>query len=179
MPSIDAKSMGIENYKNRYFVAKSINLEISREKMWDLISSPGHLNQCHPFCHTNSVIKWSDGSYVDELIYLNGLRYIRHFHQWFPNKGYELLIGEESGPQSYVVWELSSISSNQCNLQIKVYPYILANWSRILSYIPYNVYIKPRIEKYLISVLSGFEYYIDNKKDVPRNNFGKHSWFSK
>ena len=37
-----------------------------------------------------------------------------------PNKGYTLLIGEENGAQSYVVWDLEQLSDNESRLTITV-----------------------------------------------------------
>ena len=33
-------------------------------------------------------------------------------------------------------------------------------------------------KKYLKSVIAGIDYYLKNRKTVPRNYFGKHKWFS-
>ncbi|MBK00482.1 MAG: hypothetical protein CMB48_05995 [Euryarchaeota archaeon] len=170
--------MEIKNYKKRHSVSYSMDYEISIEKMWELISTPGHLNYCHPFCKSNEIINWKQSNYRDELIYLNGLKYIRNFINWDPNKGYDLLIGKNGGPQSYVVWELTKHSELKCSLKITVFPYLFTKGGRILSYIPFFVYVKPRLKKYLYTVLSGFNYYIKHEKDVPRNHFGKHPWFS-
>jgi len=92
--------------------------------------------------------------------------------------GYDLLIGENGGPQSYVVWNLEQGSESKCKLTITVHPYLLDNLPRFLSYLPFSFWVKPRLEKYLDSVLSGIDYVLQNGGDVPRNFKGKHSWFS-
>lgn len=168
----------IEQFTKRHSASKSADFEISREKMWDLISSPGHLNKLHPFCKTNEVIRWENGKYSDELVYLNGLRYIRVFHRWSPNEGYNLLIGEEDSPQSFVDWKLAAITENSCKLQITVFPFPFAKWGRITSFFPFIIYVKPRLEKYLSSVLAGIHHNIRYGEEVPRNHFGEHPWFS-
>tara|TARA_B100000214_G_C23905474_1_gene598632 strand:- start:271 stop:783 length:513 start_codon:yes stop_codon:yes gene_type:complete len=165
-------------YKKRYNVTFSIEIKISKEKLWKLISSPGHLENCHPFCKSNKVINWVEGNYKDELIYLNGLKYIRDFCNFDSGNGYDLFIGEIDGPKSYVVWIIKENSKEKCNLTITVYPYIFARWGRILSYIPFKIYVKPRLKKYLDSVLSGFRYFIETGEPVPKNHKGKHPWFS-
>ena len=42
----------------------------------------------------------------------------------------------------------------------------------------HTFFINPGLKKYLNSVLKGYKWYLENKKSVPRNHFGKHKWFS-
>ena len=67
----------------------------SLESLWELISSPSNLELFHPFCSSNKTIKWPGENSIDELIYLNGLTYIRKFTNWEEKKGYCLFIGEK------------------------------------------------------------------------------------
>jgi len=156
----------------------SMNFNLDVSELWRLISAPGNLNDSHPFCSKNEVIVWDETNHIDKLLYLNGRLYIRKFKTWEENKGYTLLIGEESGPQSYVIWEIDKIAENKSNLTITVHPFILAKLSQLSSYVPYYLFVKPRMTTYLNSVLGGFKYFCDNKKKVPRNYFGSHRWFS-
>ena len=155
---------------------KHFNLEVN--ELWKLISSPGNLNNSHPFCKKNEVIVWDEINHIDKLLYLNGRLYIRNFKTWEENKGYTLLIGEENGAQSYVIWNIDKIAEKKTKLTITVYPFILSKLSQPSSYVPYYLLVKPRMTSYLNSVLGGFKYYCDNNRKVPRNYFGKHRWFS-
>ena len=83
-------------------VSYEIKINSSKEKLWDLISSPGHLNLFHPFCKKNKAINWNKNGKKDILIYLNGLKYIREFYKWDEDYGYSLLIGKENGEKSKV-----------------------------------------------------------------------------
>jgi hypothetical protein len=40
------------------------------------------------------------------------------------------------------------------------------------------MFVKPNLKKYLESVLGGLDWYLKNKKTIPKNHFGKHKWFS-
>ena len=155
---------------------KHFNLEVN--ELWKLISSPGNLNNSHPFCKKNEVIVWDEINHIDKLLYLNGRLYIRNFKTWEVNKGYTLLIGEENGAKSYVIWNIDKIAEKKTKLTITVYPFILSKLSQPSSYVPYYLFVKPRMTSYLNSVLGGFKYYCDNNRKVPRNYFGKHRWFS-
>ena len=66
-------------------VSNEIEINSSKKILWNLISSPEHLNLVHPFCKKNKIIKWDKNERKDILIYLNNLRYIREFHIWNEN----------------------------------------------------------------------------------------------
>jgi len=164
--------------RKRLPITKSAEFDISSSKLWEVISEPGNLNNSHPFCKSNEVINWENEGRTDRLIYLNGLDYIRTFKTWNEGSGYTLEIGKEGESQSYVIWEIESLGVNSSRLKITVYPYLLDWVPNYLAFIPHRIWVKPRLESYLNSVISGFHYYIDEDKKVPRNHFGKHSWFS-
>ena len=79
-------------------------------------------------------------------------------------EGYELIIGEKNGPKSYVIWELFEIERNRTKLKITVFPYLFAKTSKFLPFFPF--WIKPRLRRYLHSVISGFDYYLQTGKPV-------------
>ena len=189
--------------RKRLPITKSAEFDISSSKLWEVISEPGNLNNSHPFCKSNEVINWENEGRTDRLIYLNGLDYIRTFKTWNEGSGYTLEIGKEGESQSYVIWEIESLGVNSSRLKITVYRIFWTGCRTIwLSYfglgaelfrfmdnfhstsrnensvMVQEIWVKPRLESYLNSVISGFHYYIDEDKKVPRNHFGKHSWFS-
>ena len=166
----------VKEYTSRLPVTFSKELDFNTSEVWSIIPSPGHLNLFHPFCKSNEAIQWN-GEHSDQLIYINERNYIRKFQTWEEGKGFTLLIGDEGGPQSYVVWKLESLQE-QSRLTITVYPYILAKLPNFMAYIPHITWVKPRLQKYLYSVLTGLEYHLQTGKTVPRNHFGKHPWFS-
>ena len=151
--------------------------DYSVENLWKVVSSPNYLNNVHPFCKENSIIKWNNDHHEDKILYLNNKTYIRKFVSWKALKGYDLWIGDNNKDQSFVEWRLEK-AGNRSKLTITVYPFLLSNWPRILSFLPYFLYINIKLKSYLFSVLSGIDWYIKEKSPVPKNQFGKHSWFS-
>jgi len=149
----------------------------SKKELWDLISSPEHLNLVHPFCKSNESIHWDKKKSKDVLVYLNGMVYFRDFTSWEDENGYELMIGRKRGKKSRVVWKIKS-DDKSVSLKITVYPYLLSSWPRVMSLIPYKLIISPLLKSYLKSVISGINYYLINQKPVEKNHFGKHIWFS-
>ena len=151
--------------------------DYSVENLWKVVSSPNYLNNVHPFCKENSIIKWNNDHHEDKILYLNDKTYIRKFVSWRALKGYDLWIGDNNKDQSFVEWRLEK-AGNRSKLTITVYPFLLSNWPRILSFLPYFLYINIKLKSYLFSVLSGIDWYIKENTPVPNNQFGKHSWFS-
>ena len=68
-------------------VYSEININM---KIWKMISEPGNLNLCHPFCKSNVVEKWNGVGAIDYIEYYNGLSLKRLFTGW----KYELIIGK-------------------------------------------------------------------------------------
>ena len=151
--------------------------DYSVENLWEVVSSPNYLNNVHPFCKENSIIKWNHDHHEDKILYLNDKTYIRKFVSWRALKGYDLWIGDNNKDQSFVEWRLEKVGSRS-KLTITVYPFLLSTWPRIFSFLPYFLYINIKLKSYLFSVLSGIDWYIKENTPVPKNQFGKHSWFS-
>ena len=151
--------------------------DYSVENLWKVVSSPNYLNNVHPFCKENSIIKWNNDHHEDKILYLNNKTYIRKFVSWRALKGYDLWIGDNNKDQSFVEWRLEKVGSRS-KLTITVYPFLLSTWPKIFSFLPYFLYIDIKLKAYLFSVLSGIDWYIKENTPVPKNQFGKHSWFS-
>ena len=134
--------------------------DYSVENLWEVVSSPNYLNNVHPYCKENSIIKWKHDHHEDKILYLNEKTYIRKFVSWRPLKGYDLWIGDNNRDQSYVEWRLEKVGSRS-KLTITVYPFLLSAWPRIFSFLPYFLYINIKLKSYLFSVLSGIDWYIN------------------
>ena len=131
----------------------------------------------HPFCKSNKIIKWPGIGSIDELIYLNNFKLIREFFKWEKNKGYRLLIGRKGGRKSLVEWKIINESKNVF-LSITVYPHILRDKPKIISFLLNLLIVKPNMKRYLENVIDGLNWHLTHSKPVPKNLFGKHKWFS-
>ena len=147
-------------------------------KIWDTISSPGNLNDIHPFCKENSVVTWPGEKSEDIILYYSGRKLIREFIEWQEGEGYKLMIGRQGGRKTEVHWELIPFEKEKNVLQISLFVPHLQQTSILIRWIPHFFYMRPRMKKYLDSVLQGFEYFITTGKQVKRNQFGSHPWFS-
>ena len=148
------------------------------QKVWEIISAPGNLELCHPFCAQNPVRVWPGPGSRDEVHYLSGWVYERRFLRWYDGIGYDLEIGRSGGKKSAVSWRISPVDEDTCVLKITVCPHILQNWPTMIRWMPFVLRIRPMLRKYLESVVGGFEWYALRGDPVPRNHFGHHPWFS-
>jgi len=149
-----------------------------REEVWRVISAPGNLEPCHPFCTKNPVHKWDGANSRDEIHYLNGWMYERRFREWHDGRGYDLETYRGDNCIASVSWRIIDVDDANSTLEITVYPHVLQNWPAIARWFAYWLRIKPYLRSYLRSVVMGFEWYITRGERVPRNEFGKHPWFS-
>lgn len=169
-------SIVIDNFK--WPIYSSILIDAPISSVWDAISKPGNLNNCHPFCKENTVVTWSEEKSVDLIQYYNGRELERFFFSWDEGKGYKLMISRRGGRQTEVHWEIEAVEKEKSILKITLYLPHLNNTPVILRWLPHFLYIKPKMKKYLNSVVRGFEYYITTGKPVEKNQFGSHPWFS-
>ncbi len=148
------------------------------QAVWNVISRPGNLELCHPFCASNPVKVWPGPNSQDEVHYLSGWIYERHFREWIEGVGYDLEIGRRGGGMSLVSWRITSVDDQECSLRITVCPHVLQNLPTVIRCIPYTLRLRPVLRKYLDSVVKGFEWFVIRRQPVPKNAFGTHPWFS-
>ena len=176
-PVLSAKNnIKMNNYN--FSIKHREEFNVSSKKIWDIIYEPSNLNHYHPFCKNNDIISWDSKNHHDRLEYLNGVVIERKFTSWHENNGYDLFIGRKNGRQSHVSWRIEDISENKSALTIKVQPWMINQGSRVLQFIPFQLFVKPQLKLYLQSVLQGLKWYTEHDKPTPRNHFGKLAWFS-
>lgn len=147
-------------------------------EVWTAISRPGNLQLCHPFCASNPVQSWPGADSRDEVHYLSGWVYERHFKEWLEGVGYDLEIGRRGGNTSRVSWRISPVDDQSAVLRITVYPASLQNIPVVVRWLPHTLWFGPLLRRYLDSVVRGFDWFITRNEPVPRNAFGTHPWFS-
>ncbi|MEN8242529.1 MAG: hypothetical protein ABFS17_11445 [Chloroflexota bacterium] len=159
-------------------VTASRKIEAPTKDIWAAISSPGNLEDCHPFCEKNPVDQWPGIGSRDTIHYYSGWVLHREFTGWIDGEGYDLIIGREGGRKSFVSWRIIADRENSSRLDITLYPHILQNIPAIVRWMPHLAYIRPMMQSYLESVVNGFAWFITSGKPVKKNQFGSHRWFS-
>ncbi len=159
-------------------VALAREIASPAEKLWAAISMPGNLEFCHPFCARNPVKTWPGEDSRDEIHYLSGWVFERHFTRWLDGTGYDLQIGRPGGKRSCVSWRIRPLDDGHAILRIAIYPGTLQHLPISVRWLPHVFLLAPRLKTYLSSVIRGFAWYVENGEQVRPNQFGSHPWFS-
>jgi hypothetical protein len=173
MPQLDDPWPGF-----KWPVAVTQPITTPADSVWKVISTPGNLELCYPFCARNPVEAWPGENSRDEVHYLSGWVFERRFCRWIDGVGYDLEIGRREGGSSFVSWRISPVDERACELRIAVYPHVLQNIPATIRWLPHVLRVRPMLRSYLSSVVRGFEWYVTRGEPVTRNQFGSHPWFS-
>ena len=165
-------------WKKVQYVRHEGPLPACREKVFELLSEPGHLNYFHPFCNVNEIVTWNEHQHHDMIEYLNGLILYRNFSHWSPPVGFDLYIGKKDEEQSFVTWSLKEMDRSTSSLTITIYPHVLMGVNRLIAYPAHLFWVKPRLQAYLRSVHNGLSQYLSTGIATKKNYWGKHPWFS-
>ena len=153
-------------------------IEAPASEVWEAISQPGNLENCHPFCASNPVQAWPGPESRDEVHYLSGWVFERRFREWIEGTGYDLVIGRKGGGESSVSWRITPVDVRSCRLRITVCPHGLQSVPVVVRWLPHWFWLRPQLRQYLDSVVRGVGWFVIRHQPVPRNAFGKHRWFS-
>ena len=162
----------------RWPIRRSLDIAAPAHEIWAVISEPGYLENCHPFCAENRVLAWPGPESRDELHYRSGWIYGRHFTAWYEGTGYDLEIGGRGEPRSFVTWRIEPIDDQSATLTIAIYPHVLQRVPLLARWLPHLAFVRPLLRRYLSSVLRGVEWYVTRGEPVRPNQFGRHPWFS-
>ena len=94
-------------------------INTSLDRVWEVTSTAGNLENTHPFCQQPRVS--SGVGAHDEAALPGGWVYHRHFTHWTDRTGYELDIGA-IGEETSVSWHLHPLDDEHTCLTIEVWP---------------------------------------------------------
>ncbi len=147
------------------------------DDVWAVISAPGYLAECHPFCAANPVEIWPGAHSRDEVEYHNGRVIERRFTAWLDGAGYDLEVSDTGGPAASVSWRLAAAGSG-ATLTLCLTPRFLPGGPAFARPAVNLLVVRPMMRRYLRSVLRGVEWRVTTSEPVSRNQFGAHPWFS-
>ena len=159
-------------------VTASQEIPAPASRVWETISMPGNLETCHPFCRTNPVELWPGPDSRDEIHYLSGWVLQRHFRRWIEGVGYDLEIRRDGSDLASVSWRVLPVDEHRCRLEITICPYTLQHVPLAVRWLPHLLRLRPMLKRYLVAVVKGFEWVVIRREAVPRDQFGRHPWFS-
>lgn len=144
---------------------------------WAVISAPGNLEECHPFCAANPVDAWPGPDSHDTVEYYNGRVIHRRFTAWREGVGYDLEASDANGPAASVAWRITTARAGAA-LTLSLTPRMLGRVPAVVRWVPYLAVVRPKMRRYLRAVLRGIEWRVTTGEPVRRNQFGAHPWFS-
>ena len=146
--------------------------------LWSVISSPGYLERCHPFCAANPVARWPGTGSHDIIYYYSGRVVHRRLLTWDDGIGYDLRVTTPDGiPQAQVRWQIDELGEGQSRLMVTLQPLFSDHLPVAIRSLAYVMAGRP-MRKYLAAVVAGVAYHAETGEQVARNQFGPPRWFS-
>jgi len=166
------------NYRSRQNleICAQIHINCSKEKLWKVITAPGHLEKYHPFCAYHKSERWNGVGCVDESKSNYGKIVRREVIEWNEGVGYTIKMLNPN-QNTTVRFEIGAVEEG---VQFKVY--LKTNAYR-KNPRPFWIFLAPLMivpsyKKYFHSLLNGIKYYAETDKKVSRNQFGHHRKYS-
>jgi hypothetical protein len=159
-------------------VRDQVSINTNVENAWKFISTPGMLEESHPYCRRNSVRKWPGPESDDDVEYYSGILLRREFSAWLEGEGYDLWAGPQDRITTKVSWRLHGTPSPVCTLKMVLTPVLPQPPFKAAFLERYPKETRPGLTRYLRSVVLGLQFRIETGESVQRNQFGAHPVFS-
>lgn len=153
-------------------------IEAPSQQVWDAVTQPGHLTQCHPFCRENAVEQWPGVGARDTVTYYSGLHFQRDFVEWIEGVGYALEIGPPPEKTAHVCWRIEPLDIARSALTITVTAYLRSDLSASRKAAYQRRVFDKSIARYLDSVVRGVDHLVTTGQAVQKNQFGSHPMYS-
>ena len=166
------------NYSARtsLHISGEIQINCSKEKLWKIISEPGHLENYHPFCEYHRSEKWDGVGSTDESKSYYGKIIKREVISWDEGKGYQIRMLEinHNTKVKFEIYEKSGLT----HLKVWLISDAYRNNPRPIWFFLAPLIIVPSYKKYFNSLLKGLKFFTETGQKVERNQFGHHSKYS-
>ena len=159
-------------------VAARLVIDAEPDRVWETISSPGHLKHVHPFCAQTEVESWPGVGSRDFITYFSGIRYQRDVVSWLDGEGYDLEVGSPDKKTCRVAWRIQAKATDGSELSVSVYPYLESGWTKSQRSTYLDRFFGPIFDHYLDCVVKGVEYYVRTGNAVSEDQFGHNPVFS-
>jgi len=146
--------------------------------LWEVISTPGYLERCHPFCARNTVATWPGADARDLIVYRSGLELHRHITEWREGHGYALDIGPKGRSNYQVRWQLGTVDEARSAITISLTPYLPSSQTEEDFHAAYMRKMRRANTTYLESVVAGIRHVAETGEPVRPDQFGAHPVYS-
>lgn len=159
-------------------MSATIVIDAEPADVWAIISSPGNLQRCHPFCACTTVQRWPGVGSRDFITYHSGIRYQRDILVWLDGSGYDMEVGSPTKKTCRVLWRIGSPHAGVSDFSITVFPYLEMGWNEHERSIYLDRFFGKSFDHYLQCVAKGVQYHVTTGRDVGEDQFGSNPVFS-
>lgn len=163
---------------NDVLIESQLELKVDSQKVWNLLSSVGHLEIVHPFCQHHSSKKWKGLGDQDLFVFYNEKAFQRTVVDWKEGVSFTLDLKDETDYEQIVTFKVEKsnrIGNSFISIIFRTNSYagIIDNWDTYCE-----DKLVPDQQFYFGSLLKGFKHYLETGQKVKRNLFGKHPVYS-
>jgi ornithine lipid ester-linked acyl 2-hydroxylase len=168
---------GSYKFRDCFVISAIIKIDASQEKLWSIITEPGHLEKIHPFCESHMKARWDGVGCVDEAKFYSGTLVNREVVAWNEGASFQIKMINNEGHDTRVTFEIENVDEETYfKITIKTDAYrkgINLTWL-------FWVYLLliPSYKKYFNSICKGLKFYSEKGQGVSRNQFGYHKIYS-
>ena len=155
---------------------EEINAPASRA--WQVISEPGNLKDCHPFCANTEVEKWPGLGSRDSITYYSGIHYHRNFVNWLEGTGYDIELGDSPNQTARVLWRIDPKSEDMCQISIEAFPFVRKSLDQEKKKKYLDRLFGDVLQHYLECVCKGICFFSETNTPVTKDQFGKNPLYS-
>ena len=167
------------SFKSRNFlqISAQIQIDISPNNLWKIVTAPGHLKNYHPFCENHEKSAWDGVGCKDKSKSYAGKIINREIINWVEGAHYQIKMNNNDTHDTRVSFDVFEEEGNTF-YKITIITNAYRNMPRPLWYFLSFLIIIPSYKKYLHSQLQGLKFYSETGKKVRRNQFGSHKKYS-
>ncbi|WP_121667712.1 hypothetical protein [Mesonia aquimarina] len=167
------------NTRRAFFIQGKIEINYTKEKIWHIITQPGHLENYHPYCKKHiKTTSWKQIGDTDQGFFYSGKSMKREVIDWQEEKSYKVKIDNDDENLSEVKFSIESKTTEISIFTIEIFTDSYKKIPRPIWYFFAFIFLVPSYKKYLNSILKGLKYYSETGKKVSKNQFGSHKIFS-
>ena len=164
--------------KSNWPISVSIDIPASADKVWKQMITPESVVLWHPFVKELIAESWNGVGSKDKVTYNSGKTFDREVIEWIDGIGFDLKVTENGKNEVLVVWRLTKLDDDNCNLEVTAHIIFIEKLPFPLRWAVHKFKIKPLFSKYLELAMQGFLFYASTGQQVKRNQFGSHPLFS-
>ena len=146
--------------------------------VWEQITKPEGVGRWHPFVRENKADRWNGIGSKDTVTYYSGRSFEREVIKWMEGSGYDLKLTENGKNEARAEYRITPLGLNRCRFKVTVHVTFIEKLPFLIRWALLQFKIKPLFTSYLGLSMPGFVSCAETGRQVIRNQFGSHPFFS-